>query len=478
MESFDRLTNLAYGQAAVGPEPRPKPGEATPDQAADNHRRRGSGEVAAMLSMIPGYADALPGSFDTYRRMRRNPTVSIATAAATAPIKAAEIAFEGPEATDDQLELVQDAIEPMWPLLVREALWALHYGFKPFEKVYELEDGYYVLKKLKPLRVDDATVKVEKGTGRFAGLKLENKDNGILELPPEKVWWYTYDGEDGDYYGRPRHENIRAVWGAWNDLLYKEGQYATKTAGIIPIIRYPEGQSPDRFGRVRNHFELAEQVLGNLGRGNGVTMPNTLSAYAADLMQAGGASAKDILAWQISFLEQAGDHFGGIIASMQHKEAQMMRGWLVPERAATEGKFGTKAEAETHADLAISVAEEVLKDILRCVNWYVIDPMLALNWGPKARGAVHITAAPLVDEQKAFLRDIMSKVLAQPTNIDLLLESFDWDAALDQLGVPKKADTVVLTPDVAVDPFSAKGTGKAPPGARPGAPPESAPAVA
>ncbi|MCH6581200.1 MAG: AAA family ATPase, partial [Nitrospinae bacterium] len=41
---------------------------------------------------------------------------------------------------------------------------------------------------------------------------------------------------------------------------------------------------------------------------------------------------------------------------MKHRESLMMRGWFVPERAATEGQHGTKAEAGVAVDLVAMIS--------------------------------------------------------------------------------------------------------------------------
>ncbi len=65
------------------------------------------------------------GTYLTYRLMRSNPTVAIARMAATAPIRAADITVEGPEASDEQIELIESIVLPLWPAFILEANLAL-----------------------------------------------------------------------------------------------------------------------------------------------------------------------------------------------------------------------------------------------------------------------------------------------------------------------------------------------------------------
>lgn len=389
-----------------------------------------AGSVVGIASMLPGYASTAPGTYLTYRQMRGNPTIAIARAAATAPIRAAEISVEGPDATDEQVEFIESVIMPLWPRFVRDAMFALDYGWQPFERVYGSEDGYIVLKKLKPLAVDLSIVRVDEATGAFAGV-----DNGNAKLDASKAFAWTYDQEYDGYYGRSRHENIRDVWWAWIELLRKEGQYVSKIAGVLPVITYPDGVGRDKNGRQVSNEDLATQVLSNLGRGSGVAMPNRLAEWAGDLMR-GGVDVTQLAAWQIKFLESQGQHGSDMVGQMQHKEALMLRGWLVPERSVIEGRFGTKAEASEHTAMSVSIAQHDLFDLLRCVNEYIVDPLLALNFGPQARGTVSVTASPLIDDKALLARRVVEAVLTNPANLDMIATVVDLDTMIEQQGIP------------------------------------------
>ena len=150
---------------------------------------------------------------------------------------------------------------------------------------------------------------------------------------------------------------------------------------MTPVITYPEGTGKDAYGADQPNHVLAWQVLQNLGRGNGVAMPNRLAPWAEEWAMR-GVDPVQLAAWQIKFMESSEEHGNDFVAQMQHKETLMLRGWLVPERAVAEGHFGTKAEAESHADMAVAIAQHDMFDLLRAFNENVVDPLLALNFGP------------------------------------------------------------------------------------------------
>lgn len=432
-----------------------KMASAPPDQAAAAKPPIGetttsqSREAGFPLS-IEGFAAPLPGTFLNYRRMRANPTVAIARMAAAAPIKMAEWGYvEGEDqrdrpnqggdevvATRDidaMIATVKSSIEPLRAMLISQAMRALDYGFQAFEKVWDKRerDGRpeFYIRKLKPLLPDCTRVLVDSTTGAFEGA-----ENQGIRLAPNKVFWFAHDMEGTDFYGRSRHENIRGAWTVWDQLIERMGKHVAVSSVPVPMISYPPGTTDDN-GTKRDNFEIARNVLSMLGRGYGVAMPNVYHKAAEDMVR-GGFDPSKLQAWQISFLEPKSSILAQIVEGLRHFESLMSRGWLVPERVMLEGEHGTKAESEAHADVAIAMAQETLDDLIRCVNWYLVDQILVANYGPDARGKVKVATDPLSDDAKALVRQVITTVLTAPNNLDLLLAMLDFEAMLDQQGLP------------------------------------------
>lgn len=410
---------------------KPEPGEQTGKQD-------GTRASFSYPSDLKGYDDPPAGTIRTYRRMRQNPTLALARIVATMPIRTADIAFEtrGNDVPEGVVAFVQNVMEPLWPRLLKDVLTALEFGFAAFEKVWLYRGGRLVYDRLKSLVPETVQMLEDPCTGAFRGVR-----QGGIDLPPNKCLWYGYDSEAGNPYGRSRNENVRKVWHEWDELVDREGQYATKVSSVIPMIEYPEGKSQDKDGNEVDNSTLAKNVLSSLCSGDGVAMPNVLAQYAHDLVR-NGVDISKLKAWTISFLETAGTHAAGLESLLRHKETLMLRGWLVPERSAIEGTHGTLAESEAHADIGVSIAELDLDDILRTVNDYVVNPLLIYNFGLAAKDMVYMSTGGLSSEQKAFSRQIMSTVLTNPANIDLFLKMIDYDALLDQVGLPKSEPVV------------------------------------
>lgn len=404
--------------------------------------------VIGMLGGAFDFGDVPPARFDTYRKMRNNPTIALGRAIANAPLRTAKWSLE----TDDKdvpekmVDFINEQIEYLWPGLIENLLLAKDYGFQSFEKVWDIKDGKLIIRKMKPLLSDETRIIIRQDNGAFNGLR-----QGPVDLGPEQCFLYSYDMDVGKWYGRSHFENIREhAWHPWNEIAQRELKYASKVAGVIPVIKYQPGTGKDKTGREYSNYELAFTALNKLGQGNGVAIPMELVPWGEDLIRQ-GVNPEQLLSWQVSFLETKGQHAVGFVSMLRHYESLMLRGLFVPERIATEGQHGTKAEAGTHADIALTLADLSFQDIIRAISWHVINPLIVYNFGHKYENKIRLTRAGLDPELNRFFREVISKVLTSPTNVDLFQLWLDVDSMLDKVGLPK-AEEEVEKPAVDKDP--------------------------
>ncbi len=386
---------------------------------------------------LAGYSAPSPGTYETYRRMRLDPTVALARAVALGPLKAAQWSVEAEDgAPDAAVDLVARTLMPMMPEFMRDMSYGVDYGWAPFEKVWKIVGGEVRLAALKPLLVDSTLIRVNEQTGQFAGVS-----NLGVELGERYAFVYTHDRECGDYYGRSRHENIReTAWRPWIDTLEKVGTYVRKAAGVTVIVRYPVG-SEEINGQRQDNADIAMDLLRNLKRGDGISMPQIMASWAQNLVDS-GVRPDDVAAWKIDFLEPKTDHSAGFVSLLRYYDSLKLRGWLVPERVAIEGQHGTLAESSAHADVALLIAEDTLNDMGRQINTGIVDDLLAINFGEGMRGAVRMEPQPLADDDKAFFRSLMTAVVTNPGAYDTAAMILDVDAMLDATGLPKSEQVV------------------------------------
>lgn len=417
---------------------KPKAGEESKAQVLQPAvSTRCSGGVYAMIGSGAALVAPPPGVYETYREMRRNPTIKLARSVTRMPIVTASVPLQ---TRDDSVpeawkEFIAENLDTLWPRFVREALFALDYGWAAFEKVFEIEGGRYRLAKLKYLLPEKTKIILTKADGSFAGLK-----QGETTIEPERALVFSHDKEGDNYYGESVLEGIReTAWWPWVQKRQKQLQYMTKVAAVTPMIEYPPGESDDGSGATQSNEALATAVLRNLGNAKGVAFPNSIMSYLQNVPMAMQTQSVDALrAWRISFLETKESHGAEFDASIAHDESLMARGYLVPERAVLEGQKGTLAEAEAHAGLAEQASSMILQDIVDHWNRYVVDQLLVLNFGEEAKGACFYQRESLDTATRSFYRALVMAVLSQPANTDLFMDWLLVDELLDAAALPRK----------------------------------------
>ena len=387
-----------------------------------------------------------PGTFKTYREMRCCPTIALARIIATAPCRSAKWMVESDDnADEDAVELVQDVADELLGDWLSWGCLALDFGFQAWEQIWADDGEYQKPERLKPLCPELTEILVDEAHGNYAGLKQAD-----LKLPVEKTILYSYDAEPGNLYGRSRHENCReTAWAEWEILRKRLQRYTKRVAGATPIIMYPQGEDVEASGAKRSNFDIGRQIMAALEDCDGVLMPNMLmnNANIADILRNGGDPSK-LRTWFIDFIEAKDSHGAEFKELMTYHDQLMMRGWLVPERAATEAQSsGSRADSESHGDIASAVGQSVLDDMLSTWNKQLVNRILAVNFGRASAGTVRVVRVPLTAAQKKFYQDMCSKVLQQPSNIDILLKAVNMPALLKQADLPVKDTAEDIGPD-------------------------------
>lgn len=398
------------------------------------------------------------GDYATYREMLNDPTIALCQAAAAAPIRSAGWSVEADDdAPEEAVSLITDIFESHRPWILAQAVRSIYYGWQGFEKVWSIDEGgYTIITQFKPLLPDWTEITVDE-YGTMTGMR----QHGVtLDLSKSLV--ISYDVEGDNWYGRSRMENLRRwAWCPWKGGARKLEQYQTKTAGVIPMITYPEGQGYDQNNGVLTNYEIATRALATLSQATGIAMPNTLHPWAEDALR-NGANLNDLLAWKIQLIEPRAGHGSEFVGALSYQDKLKARGYLIPERAILEGQYGTKAEAGTHGDVALSISQSVLDDIVRQINMQAVDDVLSTNFGPDVRGKVYLKPAPIEDDELMLFRELVKGLYTSAP--DLMRTDLDMDAILDRLNLPKAAEHIglegedgPLSPPLGTDPTAPSG---------------------
>lgn len=383
----------------------------------------------------------LPASYDTYRTMRKQPTIALARALSIAPVIAAEWSVEAnPDAPDEWVNFVREQMMPAREELVQQIMCGrVDYGWCPFEMIWKSAkiDGIdrLVVDQYKPLLPDFTTILAVYETGQYAGLKQTNAIDGReILLDPEYTMLVSFDVEGTNWYGRSLLENIREIYTDWNDANLSAGRYDRKVAGDHWVIIYPEGTTPEEGSEVSNAV-IAQRIIDTLESAGSVALPAPQETTEDDDPIQQMPPKK----WDIDMKSGSGQQ-GNFIMRMDYCDKLFVRGLLTPERTVLEGQYGTKAEAGVHTDWALTERELEHRYLTRQVNKQAVDPLLRYNYGEDAVGKVWLNAAPLADDKIAFFRTLYQGLLANPVSFIDAWEAMDFDAIMEAIDVPKRVD--------------------------------------
>lgn len=370
-------------------------------------------------------------TYETYRKMLRDPTIALARMAVTAPILASSWSYQSAEGVpDERVEFIREQIDSARELILASMLRAVDFGWAGFEKIFEVRGLELRFKRLKPLLHDQTHILVDRATGRFAGFEQQPQ----VRVPLEKSFLFTHNQEADDYFGQPRLQNCLQAWERWNQADEAAGRYDRKVAGVIPVVHYPTHPAMvhDRSGNQRPVADVAQDLVSSITAGKGLTVPNEVPL--ADDRDAMGPERRR---WLIELVEDKGSRQPGFIDRLRYLDSLKMRGYLRPERIALEGQHGTLAEAGEHGDLALTDGDLIHQDMVRAINWHLIDQVLAINFGEDARGSVWIEPASLQDARKRMFSQIVHEFSKTPDGREDLRVWLDFDAVLDLLQLPK-----------------------------------------
>jgi hypothetical protein len=215
-------------------------------------------------------------------------------------------------------------------------------------------------------------------------------------------------------------------------------RYDRKVAGVIVVVHYPPGRSKDKLGAEQDNADIAQRLLDSIAGGKGIAIPNELASFTDERDPTSGGKTK----WIVSLLEDKGGRQAGFGDRLRYLDSLKLRGYLRPERAALEGQFGTKAEAGVHGEIGALDSDLLHADMVRILNWHVVDTLLAINFGEDARGSVYITPAKIADDRAAYYRELLKQVFSGPNGAELFQLWLDTDAMIDLADLPKSQEVV------------------------------------
>jgi hypothetical protein len=391
------------------------------------------------------------------RQIRKDATVRLVRQAVVAPIIHTPWTFkEAPNAPAGARDFIEDMFRGKRDWLLQGALYgALDFGWMPYEIVYEpTKEGKVTVSKFKQLLQDYTTILIYVDNGDFAGLTnwplytannswVQERDRGRnvagweVELDVQNSMVINLEVEGTDWYGISCSSSLDSIVSDWADTNNSANRYDKKVAGATWVIYYPVGKTEFNGAETSNDV-IARTVLSTLEASGGVAIPDEIQEWVSDLED---SIDKDIKGkWRIELISAQASSAASFDDRQKYLDNLKVRVFGIPERSLLEGKFGTKAEAETHAEIGLSTVDTKHRLLVQQFNEGPVNNVLSLNWGPDAKDSVWIEVAPLVSSRFNHLKEIYRMVLQSPDVGSLEAQNLDMRAIREELAVPPKPD--------------------------------------
>lgn len=392
-------------------------------------------------------------SYKTYRAMRRDPTIWIARQLATAPAISAPWSVESRDyAPSGASDLIAETFLPLRiDFLMHSILGNADYGWQGFENVSGVDfQGRVRTAKLKPLLHDMTEILICPKTGAFDGYVQDTVFGEEQRLYAPQVFHTVLNYEGTDWYGEPDMEAARKAYDDWNTVNRAAERYDRKIAGSHWVVHFPNGVSLVN-GVETDNLIVAKGIINTLQASGAVAIPSTLSEFTAELSK----DSKE--AWRIELLSDQNGSKAAFIDRMKYLDALKARAFCLPERAIQEGTFGTKAEAEAHANMALTLCERKHRQLVTCLNNGPVQNMMRVNYGKAFADSVYLEPAPIVDEFRTILVELYKIILQNPDALMSELHRIDLEQLADRLNLPVKPvdkDIDLTEPAPVVDPMT------------------------
>jgi len=405
-----------------------------------------TGEQILVTTGVDGrLAKALPSQWNKkVRLMRNDPTIGFVRDLYAAPMLATEwtVTSEHPEFKDAEPFIMSQITKTRRDTVRSIIRGLLDFGWQSFETVwgYAAESDKIELVKLKPLLQDITDILVTYH-GEICGVRnlpmyLSNLNQRVgpwVDLNLDECAVFFRDVEGTNWYGQPLMRRVEKPYDAWEECDKAARRFDTKIAGAHWVIHYPPGTSKID-GENKSNYLIAKEMLGSLESSGKIVVPREIAKWVEDMTD----MSEDKMAWKIELISVSGSSESSFVGRQKYLDALKARGIGIPERAVFEGQFGTKAEAEAHADFAIDNIEMGHLDIVDRYNVEIVDFLLEVNYGPRYVGKVKVRATPLSDVKRAQLRALYMQILGSSDGAAEELDAIDIPAIRDELNIPTR----------------------------------------
>lgn len=364
--------------------------------------------------------------------IRQHPTVWFAQYIALAPLLESGWSVQA-DSTDEDVAEIADVIKKVilpwcWHIIERCLFGQHEYGWQAFELVDTVDeiDGRLVVVpgKIKELIQDYPTEAVVSPNGDLIGFRQNDVD-----IPVNKTLYIAQRVRGSNHYGQSSYRAVKPLVLSDSEVSDHANRHDKWSSGSKVLVRYPVGTSlvttSGGTATARDNMDIAKAILNALKHGEGAAMP------------AGRTEGSN--SWDITHVSDPVSHETRFTNRQRFLDTRILHIFLVPERSATEGQFGTKAEAGTHSDLGLQLQFIQHAKITEAVSDQVVDRMILQNWGKRYVGRVKVVPAPLDDQRQKFYQQLYMKLLDSDELAFMERQLIDMIALRTNLSIPLRA---------------------------------------
>lgn len=371
-----------------------------------------------------------------FKRILRHPTVNLASRVVTAMLLSQPWIMEGDD--DDWCNYAYSNIEPYRTMLVRSAMRGiLMQGWRVLELAYDtIEDAPIIggtqntLVGMKALRNGLTQPLIYEDTGEFAGVYSTDAKGNTVSIDTDHLIFVNADEDYIGSLGEPQLRDVQETFRKWEKCDKVAQRYDEKVAGGMLAIGYPQGNfdvdQGDGSTEKTNAADVAK-IMADGAKGSGYLLyprkpdPETGEYKDGD--------------WKLEHIMSSGSGLQpNFIAREKYLDALMLRVFGIPERAVTEGSFGTKAEAEAHSAIAFLTNLDRSEFIMHGTNEGFVKPFNRACVGDEK--ACRLKLGDMTEANIALFGSIFTQMLKDPNSAVETYARVDIEQLMDKAGVP------------------------------------------